>query len=102
MMVKNAAARPDVASDPVMSRIMTARQLALKMIANVTYGYTAAGFSGRMPCADLADAIVSTGRSTLQRAVALVEGHPAWGARVVYGEFFYYWSPGVGCKSCVW
>jgi DNA polymerase zeta len=57
------------------------------MIANVTYGYTAAGFSGRMPCADLADAIVSTGRSTLQRAVALVEGRPERGARVVYGAW---------------
>lgn len=85
VMVKAAAARPDVAGDPVMRRVMTARQLALKMIANVTYGYTAAGFSGRMPCADLADAIVSAGRSTLQRAIALVEGRPAWGARVVYG-----------------
>ena len=39
-MVKTAAAREDVTSDPTMRRIMTARQLALKMIANVTYGYT--------------------------------------------------------------
>jgi DNA polymerase zeta len=39
-------------------KVLNARQLALKMIANVTYGYTAAGFSGRMPCAQLADAIV--------------------------------------------
>lgn len=85
VMVKTAAARSDVSGDPVMRRIMNARQLALKMIANVTYGYTAAGFSGRMPCAELADAIVSAGRSTLQRAVALVEGRAAWGARVVYG-----------------
>ena len=37
---------------------LDARQLTLKLIANVTYGYTAAGFSGRMPCAQLADAIV--------------------------------------------
>ena len=34
------------------------RQFGLKLIANVTYGYTSAGFSGRMPCAELADAIV--------------------------------------------
>ena len=27
----------------------------------VTYGYTAAGFSGRMPCAEIADAIVFLG-----------------------------------------
>jgi DNA polymerase zeta len=86
IMVKKAMGRPEVASDAVLKRVYHARQLALKLIANVTYGYTAASFSGRMPCAELADAIVSTGRSTLQRAVALVEGRPAWGARVVYGD----------------
>jgi DNA polymerase zeta len=34
-------------------RMLDSRQLALKLIANVTYGYTAAGFSGRMPCVEL-------------------------------------------------
>ena len=38
-------------------RALNARQFALKMIANVTYGYTAAGFSGRMPCAEVAHPI---------------------------------------------
>jgi hypothetical protein len=33
-----------------------ARQFALKLVANVTYGYTSAGFSGRMPCAELVSA----------------------------------------------
>ncbi|KAF3967331.1 hypothetical protein CMV_008664 [Castanea mollissima] len=42
-------------SQKILHRIFNARQLALKLIANVTYGYTAAGFSGRMPCAELAD-----------------------------------------------
>ena len=42
----------------VLQRILNARQFSLKLIANVTYGYTAAGFSGRMPCAELADSIV--------------------------------------------
>lgn len=42
----------------VLQRILNARQFGLKLIANVTYGYTAAGFSGRMPCAELADSIV--------------------------------------------
>lgn len=37
------------------------------MIANVTYGYTAASFSGRMPCVEIADAIVQTARDTLER-----------------------------------
>ena len=29
-------------------RCLNARQFGLKLIANVTYGYTAAGFSGRL------------------------------------------------------
>ena len=31
----------------VLLRCLNARQFGLKLIANVTYGYTAAGFSGR-------------------------------------------------------
>lgn len=42
----------------VLRRVLDARQLSIKLLANVTYGYTAAGFSGRMPMAELADAIV--------------------------------------------
>nr|CAB3458914.1 unnamed protein product [Digitaria exilis] len=68
------------------SRIFNARQLALKLIANVTYGYTAAGFSGRMPCAELADSIVQCGRRTLETAISFVNQHPLWKARVVYGD----------------
>ncbi|CAK0846897.1 unnamed protein product [Prorocentrum cordatum] len=55
------------------------------MIANVTYGYTAASFSGRMPCVEVADAIVQTARRTLERAVRWVESEVA-GAEVVYGD----------------
>jgi DNA polymerase zeta len=68
------------------SQILNARQLALKLIANVTYGYTAAGFSGRMPCAELADSIVQCGRRTLETAISFVNQHPLWNARVVYGD----------------
>ena len=39
-----------------------------------------------MPCTELADAIVSSGRDTLLRAISLVNSHPAWGAKVVYGD----------------
>lgn len=42
----------------VLQRVMNARQFGLKLIANVTYGYTSAGFSGRMPMAEIADSIV--------------------------------------------
>jgi hypothetical protein len=34
-------------------RMLDARQLGLKLIANVTYGYTGASFSGRMPCIEV-------------------------------------------------
>ncbi|KAG8099150.1 hypothetical protein GUJ93_ZPchr0013g35749 [Zizania palustris] len=73
-------------SQKVLQRIFNARQLALKLIANVTYGYTAAGFSGRMPCAELADSIVQCGRRTLETAISFVNQHPLWKARVVYGD----------------
>lgn len=73
-------------SQQVLHRIFNARQLALKLIANVTYGYTAAGFSGRMPCAELADSIVQCGRRTLETAISFVNQHPLWKARVVYGD----------------
>ena len=67
-MVKRAMKRhaAEGSSGAVLARVLDARQLALKMIANVTYGYAAAGFSGRMPMAELADAIVQSGRSTLE------------------------------------
>jgi DNA polymerase zeta len=86
LMVKRALKRGEVRDDPVASRVFDARQLALKLIANVTYGYTAAGFSGRMPCAEIADAIVQTGRTILESTIRMVNAEPAWGARVVYGD----------------
>ena len=68
-------------------RQLDARQLGLKLIANVTYGYTAAGFSGRMPCVDLADAIISKGRETLMEAIRLVQQSGLeLGCDVVYGD----------------
>nr|XP_012569554.1 DNA polymerase zeta catalytic subunit [Cicer arietinum] len=73
-------------SEQVLQRIFNARQLALKLISNVTYGYTAAGFSGRMPCAELADSIVQCGRSTLEKAISFVNQHEKWNAKVIYGD----------------
>ncbi|KAL8116725.1 hypothetical protein AgCh_023033 [Apium graveolens] len=73
-------------SERVRKRIFNARQLALKLIANVTYGYTAAGFSGRMPCAELADSIVQCGRRTLETAISFVNAHEKWKAKVLYGD----------------
>lgn len=48
-------------------KLLDARQLGLKFIANVTYGYTSASFSGRMPCVEIADSIVEAGRQTLEK-----------------------------------
>ncbi|BGP52794.1 DNA polymerase zeta [Rhodotorula sphaerocarpa] len=94
-----------IAKDRALTKLLNARQLALKFLANVTYGYTSATFSGRMPAVEIADAIVQTGRETLERAglslsplaAALlsvrypqaketIESVPDWGAKVVYGD----------------
>jgi hypothetical protein len=92
----------------VLQRCLNARQFGLKMIANVSYGYTSASFSGRMPCAELADAIVQVTallaagccvrkQSCINRtdalsnichsgeecraglAISIVQGQPCWG-----------------------
>ena len=72
--------------DKTLQQLLNNRQLALKLIANVTYGYTSASFSGRMPCSEIADSIVQTGRETLEKAIALIHSVDKWGAEVVYGD----------------
>uniref|UniRef100_A0A7S4AA49 DNA polymerase n=1 Tax=Pseudo-nitzschia australis TaxID=44445 RepID=A0A7S4AA49_9STRA len=83
---------------PAILRQLEARQLALKYVANVTYGYTSATFSGRCAMPLLADTIVECGRRTLQRAMHIAnqwgEGIDPWGkkdnswlgAEVIYGD----------------
>ena len=39
-----------------------------------------------MPACHLADAIVQTGRESMERAIRIVSEHPSWGGRVVYGD----------------
>lgn len=72
--------------DKILQRLLNNRQLALKLIANVTYGYTSASFSGRMPCSEIADSIVQSGRETLEKAISLIHSIDRWGAEVVYGD----------------
>jgi DNA polymerase zeta len=72
--------------DKTLQQLLNNRQLALKLIANVTYGYTSASFSGRMPCSEIADSIVQTGRETLEKAIAFIHSVERWGAEVVYGD----------------
>ncbi|KAF7281979.1 hypothetical protein GWI33_003771 [Rhynchophorus ferrugineus] len=69
-----------------LQKVLHNRQLGLKLIANVTFGYTAASFSGRMSCVEIMDSILSKARETLQRAIAMVETTSEWGGKVVYGD----------------
>lgn len=77
---------------PAILRQLEARQLALKYVANVTYGYTSATFSGRSAMPLVADSIVECGRRTLTNAVNLANNwgkqqNGKWsGAEVVYGD----------------
>ncbi|CAB3401342.1 unnamed protein product [Caenorhabditis bovis] len=83
IIVKNAMKR---VKSKKLKRILEARQLALKLVANVSYGYTAANWSGRMPCAELADAILGKGRETLEHAIDMVKNGNYGGAEVIYGD----------------
>lgn len=70
VMVKKRMKDPNI--DRWTKKKLNGRQLALKLIANVTYGYTSATFSGRMPCVEIADSIVQTGRETLEKVSPVV------------------------------
>lgn len=82
IMVKKAMSQ---STNKGLRRVLDAQQLSLKLIANVTYGYTSAGFSGRMPCVEVADSVVSKGREALEHAIRTAEAIIP-GARVVYGD----------------
>ena len=84
VLVKDTLKAARARNDKVMVRILDSRQLGLKLLANVTYGYTAASFSGRMPCVEIADAIVQTGRTILSDTIRHAEAN--WRAKVVYGD----------------
>ncbi|KAF8640582.1 hypothetical protein AX17_000244 [Amanita inopinata Kibby_2008] len=75
-----------VKNDKTLHRILNARQLSLKYICNVTYGYTSATYSGRMPAVEIADSIVQSGRETLEKAITVINSTNKWGAQVVYGD----------------
>ncbi|KAK0142555.1 DNA polymerase zeta catalytic subunit [Merluccius polli] len=72
--------------DKALLRLLHARQLGLKLIANFTFGYAAANYSGRMPNVEVGDSIVHKSRETLERAIKMVNDTKKWGARVVYGD----------------
>ncbi|KZT65126.1 hypothetical protein DAEQUDRAFT_677323 [Daedalea quercina L-15889] len=84
VMVKQAM--KGIKDNKALRRVLDARQLGLKYIANVTYGYTSATYSGRMPAVEIADSIVQSGRETLEKAIRVIHAETKWGARVVYGD----------------
>ncbi|CAF4639620.1 unnamed protein product [Rotaria sp. Silwood1] len=84
VMVKNTMKLIDKKS--TLYKTLDARQLCLKLIANVTFGYTSASFSGRMPCVEVGDTIVHTARTVLERAIDFIRTNPHFGGRVVYGD----------------
>ncbi|KAL6933461.1 hypothetical protein ACO0R3_002568 [Hanseniaspora guilliermondii] len=67
-------------------RDLEGMQLALKFVLNVTYGYTAASHSGRMPLQELADSVVEMGRHVLTQSIHLINNSSKWGAKVVYTD----------------
>ena len=84
IMVKQALKKKK--SDAFIEKILNARQLGLKNIANVTFGYTQANFSGRMPCVELGDSIVAKARETLELAIKFVNHSPKFHGEVIYGD----------------
>ena len=40
---------------------------------NVIFGYTAAGWSGRMPCVEIANTIIATARNLLYKTIKYIE-----------------------------
>ncbi|CAM8915614.1 unnamed protein product [Rhodiola kirilowii] len=41
-----------------------------------------------MPCAELADNIVQSGRRTLETAISFVNANETWKAEVIYGDIY--------------
>lgn len=80
----------------IFAPLVRRKTLLTVLLVQVTYGYTSATFSGRMPCAEIADAIVQTGRESLERARKLIHEKAEWGADVVYGDTdsLFVWLPG--------
>lgn len=60
--------------------------MAIKLFMNVMYGYTAASVHGRMPCCDIADSTVETGKFIMQRCKKFVENHKKYRGEVIYGD----------------
>ena len=68
-----------------LGRMLDARQLGLKLIANVTFGYTSAHYSGRMPCVEVRQVKLVNGNSYI--SAACVKQNVREREREIGGEF---------------
>ena len=68
-----------------LGRMLDARQLGLKLIANVTFGYTSAHYSGRMPCVEVRQVKLVHGNSYI--SAACVKQKVRAREREIGGEF---------------
>ena len=61
------------------------QQKSLKLFMNTTFGYTGAGFSGRMPMIELADAVVAIARQIVAQSISIIESL-SQNFKVIYGD----------------
>ncbi|KJP86590.1 hypothetical protein AK88_03786 [Plasmodium fragile] len=61
------------------------RMCKLKMILNVATGYIGASFSGRMPCVDISESIICTGKNSLLYIIEYIKEHYEY-VKVLYGD----------------
>ncbi|EZG70485.1 DNA polymerase [Gregarina niphandrodes] len=85
--VKRAMSRGKKRLSSEVLSLMNFSQQSLKFVSVTTYGYIGASVTGRMPCGDIADGIVSSGRHLLDCTMHWIEaqdfGRPI---EVVYGD----------------
>jgi DNA polymerase zeta len=79
--------------------ILENRQFGIKMLMNVIYGYSAASVSGRMPCVDIADSIVKSGRDIMQNVIRHINNSYYSNCRVIYGDTDSVFILGKGMKA---
>ncbi|SBS81759.1 DNA polymerase zeta catalytic subunit, putative [Plasmodium ovale curtisi] len=71
--------------DKKITKRLTERMGKLKMILNVATGYIGANFSGRMPCVDISESIICTGKNFLLYIIEYIKENYNF-IKVLYGD----------------